>query len=196
MKVRKVTNPATPRVRESDVPDMVTRLLALYAVATPGQKAEGREWYRVARDLAEIIGDGDVRLGAGLIAAFSPATGWKITVRNAQDMAAGKVPGTLGCNVRNAARMLAGEDFEQVLTGPKTLAFARAIAGDTDSIVIDRWAIRAALGGTWERVTNRQYKIIAEAYREAARITGERPAHFQAITWLVERGASGWDMAA
>lgn len=196
MKVRRVENPATPRVTRADIPDMTERLLRAYRRATFAQLMNGHAWYARARELAMDIA-GDMRLGAGLLAAYSPATGWKLTVRNARGMyESRRDQPTLGMSNRKARRILDGEDFEDVLTGQKTLNFARAIAGDGDAVVIDRWAIRAAVGGTWERVTSAQYKIIAEAYREAARIADVMPADMQAITWLVTRGETGWDLAA
>lgn len=196
MKVRKVENPATPRVTEADIPDMVKALLDAYRRATPVQLENGHGWYDNTRALAEDIA-GDVRTGAGLLAAYSPATGWKLTVRYARAMADTRKPQpTLGMSNRRALRIGDGEDFEDVLGGLKTLNFARAIAGDSDAVVVDRWAIRAALPGTtWERVTDRQYVHFAAAYREAASIAGTTPVQMQAVTWLVTRGETGWDIA-
>jgi hypothetical protein len=70
--------------------------------------------------------------------------------------------------------------------GPKVTAFYRAIIGDTDSVVLDRWALRAA-GHPRDTCTPLQYRRYAGTFREAAAECGETPREFQAIIWIVLR---------
>jgi len=75
------------------------------------------------------------------------------------------------------------------LRGPKTNAFARAIAGDRDAVVVDVWMCRAAgLGKDAPNAT--EYRAIADAIRTLAG-TGAvcmAPATLQALLWIIVRG--------
>lgn len=75
------------------------------------------------------------------------------------------------------------------LRGPKTEAFRRALLGDKDAIVIDRWMLRAM--GMGEKVTARGYRDAEERLREVAAVIGEGAACVQARIWTGIRGSSG-----
>ena len=49
----------------------VANIVAAYRSATPDQVARGRTWYQTANELASVIGDGNVAMGAGVLAALS-----------------------------------------------------------------------------------------------------------------------------
>jgi uncharacterized protein YbaA (DUF1428 family) len=68
--------------------------------------------------------------------------------------------------------------------GPKVAAFYRAVVGDDDALVIDRWASFAA-GGPRDRVPRaKERAAIAEAYQAVAADVGEALRDFQAIVWI------------
>lgn len=73
--------------------------------------------------------------------------------------------------------------------GPKCSAFYKAIMGDADALVLDRWAARAA--GLDQPGRNDigigVRRQLDTAYREAARICGESVRAFQAIAWIATR---------
>jgi hypothetical protein len=75
------------------------------------------------------------------------------------------------------------------LKGLKTNAFARAIAGDTDAVVIDVWMCRAANLGT-DSPNKTQYNFLADAVRDAAQIFGLSPRTAQALIWIIVRGGA------
>ena len=77
--------------------------------------------------------------------------------------------------------------------------FHRAILGDEDALVIDRWAYRAATGASVDQVDGtrgtsgalavaaKSRGAVAEAYRALAAHTGETVSALKAIVWLVIR---------
>lgn len=120
----------------------------------------GMRWYSDARHVATVIAAGDTRLGAGLLAVYSPQQAWIGNVLlAARVLRAGHGLGGPGSGVfastaqRDAAdRLLAGAPYEDILTGPKVRDFAHLIehGGDHDSaeprVVIDRHALSVACG--------------------------------------------------
>jgi hypothetical protein len=75
------------------------------------------------------------------------------------------------------------------LRGLKTNAFARAIAGDTQAVVVDVWMCRAA--GLGKDAPNKtEYRAIADAIRTIAstRVVNMEPATLQALLWIIIRG--------
>jgi hypothetical protein len=171
------------------MPDYTGRIVAVWDNAMPEHIIQGMTWYPRAHDIATQIGKGDVRLGAGLIAALSPMTQWSLNLRNAESMARGLAVGALSKSVRKAERILAGEDFDTVLPrGSKTWNFAHNIAGSGNHVTIDRWAIRIALGWDKLKITDPQYRIIADSYRDAAMAREVSGPVMQAATWCAARG--------
>ena len=111
----------------------VANILAAYRSATPAQLERGRCWYQVAHDLALIIGDGDVRQGAGIIAALSACRRWAVNVQLATDAGNGNVHGHTPDVLAKVAAMLAGADPADVLPmALKTGAFYRCITDPSD----------------------------------------------------------------
>jgi thermostable 8-oxoguanine DNA glycosylase len=74
------------------------------------------------------------------------------------------------------------------LKGMKTNAFARAIAGDENAVVIDVWMLRAV--GIEKKTPNQtQYKELANAVTKVANEFGMTPRAMQALIWIVVRGS-------
>lgn len=177
------------KITRDDIDTYVSNIVAVWDSATPEQIAQGKAWYATARDIATEIGRGDVRMGAGVIAALSPMTNWSLNQRNASAMADGQDIGTLGASKAKASRILAGEDFDDVLPrGSKTWNFAHNIVGSIDHVTIDRWAIRIAIGASKDTVTELQYSILTLAYLKAAAERGVSGPTMQAATWCAIRG--------
>src|SRR5690242_7011215 len=155
----------------------------------------GREWYPVAHDLAELLGNGDVRMGAGVIAALSPQVGWERNCDLARDACAGNPHGQIGANLDKVRAILGGTDPEDVLpASKKTGHFYRNIAdpSDPDPVTVDRHAHDVAVGecyGSRDRGLGcaSRYATLAHAYREAGRRLGELPNVVQAVTWTRQR---------
>jgi hypothetical protein len=84
------------------------------------------------------------------------------------------------------AAKVAGFD---ALKGQKTNAFARAIAGDTDAVVIDVWMMRAA-HAHGDSPNKTQYREVSEAVRIVAAEFGLTPRTAQALIWIIVRGSA------
>lgn len=182
--------------------------------ASPQQQIQGMRWYHDAHDIAGKIADGDYHKGAGLLAAYSPQTGWAVNMFNAAQAAAqhralgpgdGMITGDMQANAQDA---LDGLGFDEAFPSPKIKSFAKLIynAGDADEdrlgrVVIDRHALSVAMGTRLSKKdadhaplkTDRYYEHVADAYREAAIELSQREGHtispyqVQAVTWLVQQ---------
>lgn len=174
----------------------VRNIVETFRAANKDQEARGRHWYRTAHEVADMMTDGDVRTGAGLLAALSPQTAWPLNVELARNAYDTKQPsGHLGDALAKAAKILAGADPSEVLPmDRKTGHFYRCILDptDADAVCIDRHAHDIAVGeeyGSRDRGlgAKNRYALIAHCYREAAQRLGELPSVVQSVTWVVWR---------
>jgi|SRR5690242_19673335 len=156
--------------------------------ATDDQISRGRTWYTVANQLAEMVGNGDVRKGAGIISALSPRMQWDRNVSLAIDAMNGEPIRAMGASVRKAEAILNGADPESVLPmSAKTGHFYRNMVDPTDSdaVTVDCWAYRVATRD-WNAPgpkSPKDYREVADAYRMVANELGEITNHVQAGTW-------------
>jgi hypothetical protein len=172
---------------------MTANVLEVWGMATDQQVKEAHEWYPTARALAAIVGRGDTRMGAGVIAALSPQKSWDINQRLAVMTLTGVISGQVGDAIRKTERILAGEDPDTVLpNGKKTWHFFHNILEPTNSayITIDRHAYRAATFD-WDNgaplIKARQYAECLSAFQQGAKIARVPAPVFQAGCWLVAR---------
>jgi hypothetical protein len=156
--------------------------------ATYGQIEQASKWYldaeRVAEEVARNL-DTTLEVGATVVSAFSPRERWSLNVVKAIKFSLGESVTALGNNIRMAnAALTLGYD---ALKGQKTNAFARAIAGDENAVVIDVWMLRA-LGIEKKSPTQLQYKEMAKAVTSVAVEYGMTPRAMQALIWIIVRG--------
>lgn len=162
------------------------RYAKLLRGATPAEWVAAARWYDNARNIASQMQAINPALtldrAAGIIAALSPRLHWSRNVRSALAYAAGRRDlGLLRRSMTAAERAERGE----MPTGPKTNAFARAIAGDLDAVVIDAWMYRAA-GLTGKRRSD--CNTCADAVNRLATQYRIPPAVIQAAVWIKARG--------
>ena len=158
--------------------------------ATMSQVEAASIWYHeaqeVAEDVAEILGV-DLERGASIVSAFSPRERWATNVAKAYAFANGKPITGLQNNLRMAE---AAKDLGfDALKGLKTNAFARAIAGDTDAVVIDVWMMRAA-GMDTDSPNKSQYLALSQAIVKVANDHNITPRTAQALIWIIVRGSA------
>lgn len=166
----------------------------LYARATPEQHELGRAWYptalRVCRRIAERHGV-PTRQAVAVLAVTSPDcqlitnVRWLDTaLRTRGAVPVGRYPARMTAAVR---AVLSGQLAPRlVVTGPKVTAFYRAILGDEDALVLDRWAIRMATGHVG-KPTPAAIREADAAYRTFALEVGLPLREAQSITWKVAR---------
>jgi hypothetical protein len=146
-----------------------------------------------------VIGNGDVRKGAGILAALSAQKRWEINIDLAHDAANGNVHGHTEQVLSKVRAMLEGADPIELLPMQlKTGNFYRCIVSpeDPDPVVIDRHAHDVAAG---ERYSDRnrglsnlnRYATLALAYRLAARQLSELPSVVQAVVWCRQIDLNG-----
>jgi hypothetical protein len=188
----------------------LSRIVEMYAMATGDQVAAGLDWYPAAHRIAEEYGD--VRRGAGIIAALSANKGWGENIRLARLAFTGVFRGHFADALGKASAIHAGADPTEVLPmGLKTGQFFLCIAdpADPDAVVIDRHAHDVVAGMKYGGASRGldapgRYSSIADAYREAGKQLGMVPSEVQAIVWGVVTdmarnprtltGVKGWGM--
>lgn len=168
-------------------------LLERYERSTPAIRRRGRAWYPEAYRMLSDMAREYRRTTAQAVAVFA------ITSANTQLLA----------NIRYTEAILRGEREygcypivqsplvraalstsrpQRFVTGPKCSAFYKAIMGDTNALVLDRWAARAAGIEQLRRdVSNPVRRVLDDAYREAAALCSETVRAFQAIVWIAVR---------
>ena len=193
-------------------------ILAVYDLATTGERREGMEWYnranRVAADIASEHGI-SLETAAGVIAALSPNNRWERNVVDAENVIrAFSIGGaeeaenvkvcTYGKMRTKAIQILEATsivDHASILNGRKITAFYECIIGRQDAVCIDGHAYSIWFGDrlTMKQVPNIGKKLYAEIvsdYVEAARILSEDGTsvtafEVQAVTWCAWRRLHG-----
>jgi hypothetical protein len=169
-------------------------LFVAYHRATEAQKRRGRAWYDAARaacaDIAAETGV-DVERVAAVLAITSPDARLVQNVEWTRAACrAGAGAGRYPRDQRPKVYRALNDRPERVadsVRGPKVTAFYRAIMGDNDVLVIDRWAAFAA-GEPRDKVPNASQRIALEAaYQNVAAMVGESVRDFQAIVWIQVR---------
>lgn len=162
----------------------------LVAQADFGQVEQAAKWYLDAERVAEQVArnlDTSLEVGASVISAFSPRERWSVNVAKAVDFSLGGSPVGLSNNLRMAKSAL--ELGFKALKGQKTNAFAKAIAGDENAVVIDVWMLRA-VGIEKKSPSQSLYVELANAVTEVATRYNLTPRTCQALIWIVIRGSA------
>jgi hypothetical protein len=176
---------------------VVKNLVHTFDDADETELKHGYDWYRIANSACQTIADKhsmSVRAVVGIVAALSPGLEWTRNLAQADAFITSNGEGVYGVygrkNTIKARRILAGQDPDVVLSGPKVRAFfACIIDPTTDAVVIDSHAWCAGLNrthGRWSnvRVTDTRYRWMARHYKHAAKRVSVSPAAFQAVVWI------------
>jgi hypothetical protein len=171
------------------VEEMEKNLLDGFYMTTPVQRYKGLNWYPQAHDFADVIGNGNVMMGAGILACLSANKAWDINRRLAVDACNGIFAGHVGNALDKARAIYAGADPETVLPmGRKTGHFYMNILDpmNPDYVTIDRHMIRVAKL-EWDNgsptVTLKEYDDVVLAAKLAAAKVGVASSAFQAMVW-------------
>lgn len=101
--------------------------------------------------------------------------------------------GCTGKVVAKVSAIMRGHNPDAVLSSTarmKLRCFAANLAGDYNVVTVDRWAYRVAYALTTggKAPQGAEYRLIADAYVQAAKQRNVNPATMQAVTWCVARG--------
>ncbi len=158
--------------------------------ATFGQVEQASKWYVDAERIAEKVADNlgtTLEVGASVVSAFSPRERWSVNVARAIAWSLGQEVTCLKNNLVMANNSLT-LGFA-ALKGMKTNAFAKAIAGDEQAVVIDVWMLRA-VGIEKKTPGQSQYTDLVNAVKKVAFDFGMTPRSMQALIWIVVRGSA------
>jgi len=164
--------------------------IGLLAQATLYDLRAAERWYSEAGEFAQSLTattGWNMEVAASVVSAFSPRVTWAHNKAKAYQYAQGITPKGLRSHV-DAADRCVRQGFNG-LRGPKTNAFARAIAGDANAVVVDVWMCRAA-GLEKDAPNATEYRAIADAIRAIAGTPAVcmAPATLQALLWIIVRG--------
>lgn len=141
----------------------------------------GYRWYQDAVPYVHAFGWATgvgPELAAGLLAVYSP----RVQVRRSVELA--HIAALTGHPVQSAIPSARAAHAHLLKTGeirgPKTGAFARALLGDPDAVVVDTWVLKA-LGKA--RVTPKTYPQLVAILKGLATRLGLSPAAGQAALW-------------
>lgn len=168
-------------------------LLELYASTTPEVRRRGRRWYPLMRHRLRSLAQEHQRplsQVAAVLAITSVDAQLAVNLRWTEEILRGeREAGRYPANQAPKVRAALGARYPcRHVTGPKVQAFYRAVMGDPDALVLDRWMLKPVLGHDGRRVPRIQERAqIEQIYRSAAETCGERVAHFQAIIWIALR---------
>jgi hypothetical protein len=158
--------------------------------ATLAQVEEATLWYADAEKIAMQVAnnlDTTLEVGASVVSAFSPRERWATNVAKAIAFSLGQNVKGLSNNIKMANESLT-RGFD-ALNGQKTNAFARAIAGDENAVVIDVWMMKAAKAKT-NSPSRTQYMLMTQDIEKLALRYGLTPRTTQALIWIIARGGS------
>lgn len=148
------------------------------------------DWYNDIPQELEMIFGKDADMMTSFLASTSTRTSsksnitlamkaykqWVIDGRNAGFF---DFKGFMKSHRENLRRATGGFD----LSGPKVTNFDKALRGDLEAVVVDRWMMRA-FGLKNETPTDAQYEIIESIVRKMAAKVGVKPAEYQAGIWV------------
>lgn len=185
-----------------DTPSFCLGLLAqLYAEALADNRLRRLFWYdreaSVLSGLASELGLPDEAI-LGAAAILSPGTGWYPLVRTGLRTwyTSGGVLGPYYPSNREKAwdwltSWADGVDPGDPPAGRKVQAFYRALLGDSDAVVLDRWSLRAC--GQAQDPGPVGWDSALRAHRTVAELTGHDPRDVQARAWVLYRSRHGAD---
>ena len=184
----------------------------IFFAATLEETAEGKFWYRKAKEAAQSIGDRTelpLRTVVGVVAALSPTNKWEKNVRDAGSLCEAFVSGgykeEVSCSTYNKMKDKAWTILQEtdategeiaaILNGPKITDFFWCIMGH-NTCVIDghAWCIanddRRAMQEV-PTIGKRVRQDLQEAYTKVGEKFGLKAYEMQAITWLAWRRIHG-----
>ncbi len=161
---------------------------------------EGANWYdKTHESLNSMLGKERADQLIDMLAATSPNASVRANVTLAikaleQAESGEEFSGFLGDVIGSLKKAAAGEEFG----GLKVRSFAKALKGDPDAVVVDRWVMRAFGFPEGKTPSPKVYNHIADLIRARAKANGVTPREYQAALWRAAKSIGGrsYDIAA
>lgn len=171
----------------------VNTLLGYYQGTSTPQRAVGRQWYGKTLRWLEHVTSQHIYPIDNVVCAFaalSPRISWHSNCRALVALLhTGDTHLGIPANTFKAKQLLWSDNPLAAIDAKgyahKTLAFAQAILGDLQAVVLDTWMLQAMEYPNIKR--RKAYEQVANSIRHAAALVGEYPSDFQAIVWLQVR---------
>lgn len=157
---------------------------------------EQKDWYIKSRRAIENKYFQDSELFINLLSATSPRKSVKANFKLAHkiylNVISGlepfyQVKGYLNAHINNVYRAIKNES----LSGSKVYAFAEALKGNLNAVVIDTWVLKY-FNIKKQSLTPLQYKKMSAKIRDNARKQNLKPAEYQAVIWEIVRSRNGY----
>jgi hypothetical protein len=176
----------------------VANILRCFWKAKPDELHHGLAWYaQAAGESCRRIPDYNRETVLGVVAALSPQTAWARNIKYAEMLIyEGRCPST-GTRMRTASDILAGANPAERLGGNKVRSFYECLRDqESDAVCVDGhafscWSGERIATSKCPRIGDKLYGVIADDFREAARVVGVRPHQVQAATWVTWRRLHG-----
>ncbi len=186
--------PHHPEHCESLAPYLERELEHVYRSATPAQRIRGRQWYPAARQLMQELATRTgytLEQAVAVLAITSPGAQlvsnleWTTRALETRAASVGRFPNVMRPKI--LAVLADPATAAEYVTGPKVGPFYRAILGDKDALVIDRWATAAANVFRSQELPEGSRRAIDTAYRSLARKLRRSVRDLQAQVWIAVR---------
>ncbi len=182
----------------------VDNLLMTYSISSPWERERGVNWYTEANDYASFLAHRynlSIEQTAGVLAVLSPNNKWERNKQDANLVIRLYLTGerdvwqykacTYKNNVIKAWEIIDGN--LDIISGDKVTCFYKNILEPhaEKEITVDMWAYRAWVydaSAQMPGITEKEYQLIADHYREGAGVVGLAGHQFQAVVWLTVRG--------
>ena len=174
------------------------RINAFCQTLTVGDRVEGIKWWDRAYDVMEGIIDSSRLVNpyptlekvAAATAILSPLQPWDRNVRMVEELAKDKWLDPLTFykwwNKAQLALWTDDPPLNELATGIKVNPFWRALCGERDAVVVDRWILRIAYPD--DRGYPARVRRITNSIRRLASGFGLSPRDLQSAMWVKVRG--------
>lgn len=183
----------------NDVTERYTNNLLRLASVANEQGLDGFWYVYQQYTLLSIANDYGVSLNTVtyVTATLSPALSWEKNLESVKAFFDGwfgrygnNRQTAYGSNVRKCSDYMFGLRSGKP-TGRKVSAFYQNLLGDTQTLTLDRHAIRAArwgvrnMGGESgeQKICGQEFAVVENAYRKAAELLEVSPSYLQALIW-------------
>lgn len=185
-----------------NIEDATTRIVSTFHAATPAELTNGLVWYPFFGEKIALFGAAyglNADSARALFACLSTGTSVQHNWLNfTRACIAGNASTLTACypvmKIKVDLYLRGACDIATIISGQKVTSFYRNLSGNVaDYVTIDRHAAAVCYGFSSGdmKISDKQYRDCAQAFKDAARILDITPAACQAVVWVVWRRLKG-----